>query len=229
MDPDKKPADVLQSFRRQCELLETAIQELKLENSSTTTILTGDCLALKTKLPKVDLVVTSPPYVTSYEYADLHQLSSLWLGFASDFKQLRTGSIGSVYHEYNFAREAKRLNKSATDIVFQLIDRDKRRAYSVAKYFLDMQKVAVRVFDILESGGQAFFVIGNTEYKDTKIENARHLTEALYDAGFSSVSATKRKISKKFLTPYRTKDGKFSSNSGGRKIYNDEFIIVGTK
>ena len=28
---------------------------------------------------EVDLIVTSPPYVTSYEYADLHQLSSLWL------------------------------------------------------------------------------------------------------------------------------------------------------
>src|SRR3989344_4540177 len=28
----------------------------------------------------VDLIVTSPPYVTSYEYADLHQLSLLWFG-----------------------------------------------------------------------------------------------------------------------------------------------------
>ncbi len=28
----------------------------------------------------VDLIITSPPYVTSYEYADLHQLSLLWFG-----------------------------------------------------------------------------------------------------------------------------------------------------
>jgi len=28
----------------------------------------------------VDLIVTSPPYVTSYEYADLHQLTLLWFG-----------------------------------------------------------------------------------------------------------------------------------------------------
>ena len=28
----------------------------------------------------VDLIITSPPYVTSYEYGDLHQLTILWLG-----------------------------------------------------------------------------------------------------------------------------------------------------
>ena len=41
-----------------------------------------------TDLPKVDLVITTPPYVTSYEYADLHQLSTLWLQYASDYRDL---------------------------------------------------------------------------------------------------------------------------------------------
>lgn len=35
---------------------------------------------------KVDLLVTSPPYVTSYEYADLHQLSLIWLRFGDDYR-----------------------------------------------------------------------------------------------------------------------------------------------
>ena len=32
----------------------------------------------------VDLVITSSPYVTSYEYADIHQLSTIWLDLADD-------------------------------------------------------------------------------------------------------------------------------------------------
>lgn len=53
-------------------------------------------------LPKTDLIITSPPYVTSYEYADLHQLSSLWLGYTEDYRDLRKGSIGSIcYIGYN--------------------------------------------------------------------------------------------------------------------------------
>src|SRR3546814_9151275 len=36
----------------------------------------------------LDLIVTIPPYDTSYEYADLHQLSSLWLGYAQHHRGL---------------------------------------------------------------------------------------------------------------------------------------------
>ena len=42
----------------------------------------------------VDLIVSSSPYVTSYEYADLHQLSTLWLDLAGDLKEYRKNSLG---------------------------------------------------------------------------------------------------------------------------------------
>jgi hypothetical protein len=40
-----------------------------------------DARKLKINDDSVTLVITSPPYVTSYEYADLHQLTSIWLGY----------------------------------------------------------------------------------------------------------------------------------------------------
>jgi len=55
------------------------------------------------------------------------------------------------------------------------------------------------------------------------------LSEALFNAGFTEVSVTKRKISNKILTPYRDKWGKFTSNANGRKVYSEEFIIIGRK
>src|SRR3989344_6992752 len=45
----------------------------------------------------VSLIVTSPPYVTSYEYADLHQLTALWLEYTQSVSEFREGFIGSVH------------------------------------------------------------------------------------------------------------------------------------
>jgi methylase of polypeptide subunit release factors len=229
VDPVKKCADVLSSFKKQCKLMFVANEEIDSFNNSVSKIVTENFLDEVTSRPRIDMIITSPPYVTSYEYADLHQLSSMWLGFTDDYRKLREGSIGSLHQDYNFSREWKRLNSSGNKIVSLLLNSDKSKAHSVAKYFLDMQVVAKKSYKMLNSEGIALFVIGNTEYKGVRIDNAKHLAESLFDAGFSKVLTTKRKISYKILTPYRDAIGKFSSNSTGRKIYSEEFIIVGRK
>jgi DNA modification methylase len=229
IDPNKKPSNVLNAFKEQCSLMISANDEIELKSKSKVFISTANFLDEALELPKVDLIVTSPPYVISYEYADLHQLSALWLDFAEDYRDLREGSIGSRHHDYNFNRELKRLNDIGNNIVSRLFNHHKRKAKSVAKYFLDMQAVIRRVFGMLNDEGLALFVIGNTEYKGIRIDNAKHLTESLMNEGFSEVFATKRKISRKILTPYRDKRGKFTTNSTGRKVYSEEFIIIGRK
>jgi DNA modification methylase len=192
-------------------------------------IITANFLDESIEHPTVDIIITSPPYVTSYEYADLHQLSSLWLSYADDYRTLREGSIGSHYHSYNFNKEIKRLNKTGTNIVFRLLSQDKSKASSVAKYFLDMQQVAEACLNMLSENGMALFVIGNTEYKGVRIDNARHLTESLLDSGFTEVSVTKRKIISKTLTPYRDYLGRFTTDKNSRKVYGEEFILIGRK
>jgi hypothetical protein len=82
---------------------------------------------------------------------------------------------------------------------------------------------------MLNSGGLALFVVGDTEYKGIKICNSKHLIEALLSSGFSSVRVSKRKISKKILTPYRDEYGKFTTDKDKRKIYHEEFVIIGEK
>ncbi|WP_319542361.1 class I SAM-dependent methyltransferase [uncultured Pseudodesulfovibrio sp.] len=229
VDPNKKPRDVMAAFREQCRSMMVANAEIDSLSDSESEIVTGSFLGTALSPPAVDLIVTSPPYVTSYEYADLHQLSTLWLDFALDYRELREGSIGSRHHAYNFNREWKRLNHTGARIVSRLLDQHKSKARSVTKYFLDMQQVAHRVHGMLNDRGIVLFVIGNTEYKGVRIDNAKHLSESLFSAGFNCVQATKRKISKKILTPYRDERGKFSSDSSGRKVYSEEFILIGRK
>lgn len=229
VDPDKNLSDVISIFKKQCEFMIDANEESGLAEKPKIEIKTANFLDKSINKPKVDMIITSPPYVTSYEYADLHQLSSLWLDYAEDYRNLRFGSIGSLYHKYNFERELKRLNYTGASVVLRLYGRAKSKARSVAKYFLDMQKVADVCYYMLSDSGAAVFVIGNTEYKGVKIENAEHLCESLLSSGFKKIMVTKRQITSKTLTPYRDKSGKFSSNHNSKKIYSEEFIVIGKK
>jgi SAM-dependent methyltransferase len=230
VDPDKKPAEVIVAFKKQSEFMISANDENRLNNKYDPVIITGNFLDDKVK-PKnnIDMIITSPPYATSYEYADLHQLSSLWLDYVEDYRELRNGSIGSLYHINNRNKKTSKLNYVGDKIISTLSKRDKLKAKSVAKYFIDMQAVAQKSYNILNKGGIALFVVGNTEYKGVHIDNVKHLAKSLKDAGFPEISATKRKISNKILTPYRDKQGKFTNNVNGRKIYSQEFILIGKK
>ena len=229
VDPEKVHADVISAFKEQCRFMIAANDESDATGNSQTKIVTANFLDKSIEHPTIDIIITSPPYVTSYEYADLHQLSSLWLSYTEDYRKLRDGSIGSHYHTYNFDKELKHLNSTGTNIVFRLLNQDKAKARSVARYFLDMQQVAEACLNMLSDKGMALFVVGNTEYKGVRIDNARHLTESLLDSGFTEVSVTKRKITGKILTPYRDEQGRFSTDKNSRKVYGEEFILIGRK
>jgi methylase of polypeptide subunit release factors len=229
IDPDKQPVDVYTLFAMQWDKMLVAIKEIQELSVAKNTIITGNFLDNSLNFPEADIIVTSPPYVTSYEYADLHQLSTLWLDYVDDYRILREGTIGSRHHNYDFNNDKNELNETGKMIVDTLFEKEKGKARAVAKYFLDMQKVANKTYSIVKNNGFVLFVIGNTEYKGVIIDNAKHLAESLKNAGYKEISASKRKISRKILTPYRDKNGKFTCDSEGRKIYSEEFILIGKK
>ena len=227
IDPNKVPADVSKAFFIQCQTMISAYSEADVYNHSKTKIITGNFL--KIRKPKVDMIITSPPYVTSYEYADLHQLSSLWLGFTEDYRSLRSGSIGTLSHHSNFEMNIACLSHIGKMVIKRLHQKDKKQAHSVAKYFADMQHVIQECATMLNPDAYFVFVIGDTEYRSIHIENARYTVELMLQNEFKNVSITKRKVSKKILTPYRDSFGRFTANASSRRVYGEEFIILGQK
>ncbi len=231
IDPQKKPADVLMAFKEQVALMIKAVGECPTarKNDSNAEIMTRNFLEMEFPAPKADLIVTSPPYVTSYEYADLHQLSTLWLGFTDDYRKLRTGTIGSLYHDTHLMRDVQQLNGFGESIVWRLFTTDKRKAQATARYFVDMRKTIAQCLKLLNPGGMVLFVIGNTEYKGIKIDNAGYLQECLRDHGFTEIESVRRAVSSKILTPYRDERGKFTTDATSRKVYAEEFVVTGRK
>ncbi|MBQ4443036.1 MAG: DNA adenine methylase [Clostridia bacterium] len=230
IDPNKNIADVWKTFERQFRKFTKCVSDMP-QTQSNIEIVTCSILTKKS-LPKVDLIITSPPYVTSYEYADLHQLSSLWLDFTDDYTLLRKGTMGSAYNSETFNYDILELNETAREIILELKSNkkiSKAKIKSIARYYIDMQKATEQCYKMLNPHGMALFVIGDTEYKGTQIHNSRQLVESLIKSGFREVTVSKRKIRNKILTPYRDENGKFTSNKDDREIYHEEFVITGRK
>lgn len=234
IDPHKSPCDVAETFNHQFKLMNKANTEKKdtFPDSERTTVQieTRNFLSVRSKIDFADLVVTSPPYVSSYDYADIHQLSILWLDFASDYRDLRKNMIGNQWGATVPSKsDIESLCRTGKDIYSALLAVDRRKAYATWKYFVDIEKATTRCWQTLKKSGLAVFVIGNTQYKDAVVNNSRYLYECMGRAKFSNIETVKRKISSKIVTPYRDAKGRFTRDSETRKVYHEEFVVIGRK
>lgn len=185
----------------------------------------------------VDLIVTSPPYVTSYEYADLHQLSLLWFGDdPKHFKKWHHFSEGFIDFRRNFIGTSSKAEMNGDfnsvighQIVNDLVAVERPLAVDVANYFLDMKKVFSEMHRILKPGGKACTIIGNTNLRGVEISNAQVAAEQMQAAGFKKVDFIKREIPNKMITPWRDlESGKFTGkdNPSKTRAYEFEYVVV---
>ena len=231
LDPHKSPRRVMGAFEAQFALMRNACEQNRFPaGRHTVHIRTQNFLASSQPACRADLIVTSPPYVTSYDYADIHQLSALWLRYTSDYRALRKNMLGNQYGvEPPSLAAIELLGKTATETYRSLLREARHQAHSVARYFLDMDKVVAKCWRMLNDRGMAVFVIGNTQYKGVRIDNAGHLAYCMDRAGFRDIEAAPRKISWKIMTPYRDAAGRFTQDSTQRRVYGEEYVVVGRR
>jgi len=186
----------------------------------------GDARRLPAKDNSVSLIVTSSPYVTSYEYADLHQLSALWLEYAKTVNEFREGFIGSI-HKKEFDHNGIK-SKLARQEIEELGNNHKREAESVKNYFFEMQQCFEEMYRVLKPRGRACLVIGNTELRKVPILNAEVFTEIMINLGFKIHKLVKRRIPSKILPQTRdSSTGRFTANhEADRLAYAYEYILV---
>lgn len=184
----------------------------------------GDSRNLPCEKNKATLIITSPPYVTSYEYADLHQLPSLWFGYLQELSEFRKKFIGSAYKD----RDKIDLKSSlANEIVAELGENKKGR--EVKNYFADMLETFLEMKRVLKKGGRACVVIGNTEFNGVKILNAEVFQEQFENIGFKTHSVIHREIPSKMLPSTRDSEtGQFVKvNDKNLKLaYPTEYILI---
>ena len=231
LDPDKSPRRVMEAFEDQVALMRRANHENRFPTPRPRVIIrTRNFLVPEKPESRADLIVTSPPYVTSYNYADIHQLSTLWLGYASDYRALRKNMVGNqVGVQVPVAAEIETFSARGKASYSDLSQVEPCKARSVARYFLDVDKAVAKCRRMLNDGGMAVFVIGNTGYKGVQIDNREHLVHCMNRANFRDVETVPRKVSLKIMTPYRDARGRFTRDAKQRRVYGEEFVVIGRR
>ena len=235
IDPRKngKIPDPFDEFKRHCQKMikgnRTFYDELVAKDNLNVqcNILLEDARHTSIQSDSVDAIITSPPYVTSYEYADIHQLSGYWMDYISDMQEFRTQFIGTSFS----GNKCLDVSGSALGqkIVNDLSKKSRRIACDVAQYFKDMQEVSKEMARILSQNGQACVVIGNTEIKDVHVKSAEVFYDFLRSAGLHKVAVIKRRIPNKLMPTLRDSvTGKFSklANPNCKKVYPNEYVII---
>jgi len=235
IDPDKIPTEVFKAFNRQVKMMQKKnkiffekLDELNY-SSVESNIFLEDARNTSIKSESISAVITSPPYVTSYEYADLHQLTAYWFDYVTNLLKFRKNFIGTFY---SYGKNLKSSSILAQKTIDKLKNEHLRTAKEVANYFSDMEKVSNEMFRILKDEGQAFIVIGNTTFKNVKIQSAEIFSELLKLSGFSVDNVIKRSIPHKLIPTIRDKTtGRFTTvaNKNSKKVYPEEYIIIAKK
>ena len=195
-------------------------------------VLKRDCRDVPLFCEDLPFILTSPPYVTSYEYADIHQLTLIWLEPEIPYTVHKKKFIGT-----SIRKEKPNLNlcsEIGKEIVEELKVKDNNKhghARAVFTYFAEMQQAITKFRERLKPGGKACFIIGNTRLAHVNILNAEVLTETCLNVGYNLKTVIKRRIafSAKFLPSARDPEtGRFVSLEKKNKqiAYPNEYIIV---
>ena len=234
IDKNKKPSDSFILFKSHTQMMIRKNTEYynKLLHSSNLDILCnmtiGDARDTKWAPNSIGTIITSPPYVTSYEYADIHQLTGYLYDYFDDLKQFRQKFIGTSYSNKGSIDVGSLLGKK---IVNALFVKDPKTARNVACYFNNMEIVAKEIYRVLQTNGKACIVIGNTTVKNVHIQAAEVFWEFLKKAGFKTneQNIIKRCIPCKLMPTIRNvKTGRFAKRTDPniKEVYPNEYILI---
>jgi hypothetical protein len=186
----------------------------------TGTVLHGDSRKLLEKVGAVDQITCSPPYPNSFDYTDVYNLELWMLGYLTNFddnRELRQSTLSShvqISRDFAAAPRCPRLDKTmralrrAQDSLW-----DDRIPAMVGAYFADLQGMMKTCAQLLPSKGQAWFVVGDSQYAGIHVQVAKILADLAPSAGLK-VERT---------TPFRSM--RVSPQQSGRHQLSEDLVV----
>lgn len=206
-------------------------------------ILQQDTRLLDAETFQIDLLVTSPPYATCYEYSELHQLTQLWfekfsIVSAVEAKQNWIGSknISSVTSNNDTFPHTG--SDSADSALRELLHTSNQRPSkktditremrALHRYFVDMNRAICAMTRIIPTGKRLVLIIGDSRKRDVDIPTTQALCEMSISAGFTLQEKINRKVPGRVLVSTRDREsGRFSSTANSDvQVYPEESILV---
>lgn len=162
---------------------------------------------------KIDLAVTSPPYINAFDYVRSLRLENAWLGYFGDsnISTIKKNQIGTetisveIYKNEILKTDIKTLDKILNKI--SLVD--KKRAYVVLKYFQDMEANIISVKDLLKVNAHYIIVVGDSVIRDIEVPTHKILIEIAERNGLKLENTFSYIIKNRYLRIPRADRGGF--------------------
>jgi DNA modification methylase len=155
---------------------------------------------------RVDLVVTSPPYLNAIDYMRGHRMSLVWLGYQlGQLTQLRSNSVGAErYPDYASgyvgirAPQYRRLSPKQQG----MLDR----------YAIDASALMGQLAQVLSPRGEAVVVVGDSTLSGSYVRNSLIIQKAAEHSGLvlSGKHARPLPTSSRYLPPPASTSGALS-------------------
>ena len=169
----------------------------------------------------VDIVITSPPYGdsrTTVAYGQFSRLSNQWLG-CEEFNEVDKRSMGGKRKKF-----IKKFNFEPLDrAIDEIAEKDMKRVYDVASFYMDYEKSINNVSKVVKKGGIVAYVVGNRRVKGVEIPNDEITKEFFERNGFVHLKTIIREIPNKRM-PKRNSP----TNVAGLTdtTINHEYIVI---
>ena len=148
----------------------------------------ADARRLPLEAESVDLAVTSPPYINAVDYPRTHQLEMYLLDLTPPgvpLAEAKRQHIGTEVVRAGDYRELHRYGHKPLDTqVEELYQVDKRRAYIVYRYFVDMEQNFREVRRALRPGARYVVVVGNNLIRGREVPTHQYLMAVAERVGF---------------------------------------------
>jgi len=147
------------------------------------------------KLPEVDLVITSPPYIKAIDYIYNQMAEYFWIG---DLFNLETQPKQNDFKRYYIgtkqikAAEYQSIPTTSIDgidlLVSEIAKKNMKHGYIVAKFFNDMKLHFKTVYKTMRKDSHYVMVIGNNTVSGLHVPSHDFIRECAEKAGFGYCS-----------------------------------------
>jgi len=155
----------------------------------------------------VDLVLTSPPYISAQKYARSLKLETYWLGLTNQkkFREIDSSTIGTESIKIKKSDNIFTGIESADRLINLIRVKNKERALIFSNYVNDMSKVFSEIKRVLRPNHYFILVIGDNTVCKYRIPSNVIMKEIAQKKGFKLVKQYYDKIRYRGFTRQRNK------------------------
>jgi len=165
----------------------------------------------------IDIIMTSPPYITAQKYIRTNKLELFWLDYSEEevstldkeFIGTEKPQLSGFFSSFNI--------KSIDNLIKRIEKNPGIRSKQVYDYFSQMYLALERMYELIKRNGIVFLVVGDNIVSGKRVPTYQLLTDIATNIGFNNSLILKDTIKARSMMTKR-------NISGG--LIKNEFVVI---